>query len=215
MSQIVSRRTFTQILGFAGVSTLVTPARAHDSPTEADVTKQAILYDPAAPTGGNPKGNLNLVVFSDYNCPYCKMSEPELDRAIKADGNIRLVYKDWPILTPDSTKGAQWALAAKYQGRYADAHYAMMGIPGPRIPAEKMREAIAKSGVDMDRLDAALQTHADDITKLLRRNLAQADSLGLMGTPAYIVGEFRVTQPLSYDGFRKVIADARARAAKK
>ncbi len=139
----------------------------------------------------------------------------KLTRLVKTDGKIRLVYKDWPILTPDSIKAAQWALAAKYQGRYDDAHLAMMAIPGPKIPAARMREAIAKSGVDMDRLDADLQAHGDDITKLLRRNLAQADSLGLQGTPAYIVGEYRVTQALNYEGFKRVAADARARAAKK
>ncbi|MCS3725318.1 protein-disulfide isomerase [Bradyrhizobium betae] len=215
MSPNISRRTLAQIIAAAGVGYLVGPARADDRPTEADVSREAILFDPATPTAGNPKGDLTIVVFFDYNCPYCKQSEPELTRLVKTDGKIRLVYKDWPILTPDSIKGAQWALAAKYQGRYDDAHLAMMAIPGTKIPAARMREAIAKSGVDMDRLDADLQTSGDDITKLLRRNLAQADSLGLQGTPAYIVGDYRVTQALNYEGFKRVAADARARAAKK
>lgn len=215
MSPSITRRTFAQFLTVAGAHCLVGPARANEGPTEADVTREAILYDPAAPTAGNPKGDLNIVVFFDYNCPYCKQSEPELERLVKADGKIRLVYKDWPILTEASIKGAQWALAAKYQNRYDDAHFAMMAIPGAKIPAEQMREAIAKSGVDMNRLDADLQTHADEITKLLRRNLAQADSLGLMGTPAYIVGQFRVTSALNFEGLKRVAADARARAAKK
>lgn len=215
MLQHISRRTLAQMIAIAGVRYLVGPARADDGPSEADVSREAILYDPAAPTAGNPKGDLTIVVFFDYNCPFCKQAEPELERLVKADGKIRLVYKDWPILTPDSIKGAQWALAAKYQNRYDAAHFAMMGIPGPKIPAERMREAIAKSGVDMARLDADLQAHGDDITKLLRRNLAQADSLGLMGTPAYIVGPYRVTQALNYEGFKRVAADARAHAAKK
>ncbi len=215
MIQHISRRTLAQMIAVAAIPCLVGPARADDGPSEADVSREAILYDPAAPTAGNPKGDLTIVVFFDYNCPFCKLAEPELERLVKTDGNIRLVYKDWPILTPDSIKGAQWALAAKYQNRYDAAHLAMMGIPGPKIPAERMREAIAKSGVDMARLDADLQAHGDDITKLLRRNLAQADSLGLMGTPAYIVGQYRVTQALNYEGFKRVAADARARAAKK
>ena len=215
MIQHISRRTLAQMIAVAAIPCLVGPARADDGPSEADVSREAILYDPAAPTAGNPKGDLTIVVFFDYNCPFCKLAEPELERLVKTDGNIRLVYKDWPILTPDSIKGAQWALAAKYQNRYDAAHLAMMGIPGPKIPTERMREAIAKSGVDMARLDADLQAHGDDITKLLRRNLAQADSLGLMGTPAYIVGQYRVTQALNYEGFKRVAADARARAAKK
>ena len=214
MLHTISRRTLAQIFAVAGARYIIGPARAADGPTEADVSREAILRDPAAPTTGNPKGDLTIVVFFDYNCPYCKQSEPELQRLVKTDGKIRLVYKDWPILTEASIKGAQWALAAKYQDRYDDAHFAMMGIPGPKIPAEQMREAIAKSGVDMDRLDADLQTHAGDITTLLRRNLAQADSLGLMGTPAYIVGQYRVTSALNYEGFKRVAADARARATK-
>jgi protein-disulfide isomerase len=212
MQMPISRRTLAQILAVAGAWYLVGPARAEDGPTEADVSREAILYDPATPAAGNPKGDLNIVVFFDYNCPYCKQSEPELERLVKMDGKIRLVYKDWPILTEASVTAAQWALAAKYQGRYDDAHFAMMAIPGGKIPAERMREAIAKSGVDMDRLDADLQTHGGEITTLLRRNLAQADSLGLQGTPAYIVGQYRVTSALNYEGFKRVAADARARA---
>ncbi len=215
MLRHISRRTLSQMIAVAGIRYMVGPAHADDAPTEADISREAILYDPAAPTAGNPKGDLTIVVFFDYNCPFCKQAEPELERLVKTDGKIRLVYKDWPILTPDSIKGAQCALAAKYQNRYDAAHLAMMGIPGPKIPAERMREAIAKSGVDMDRLDADLQAHGDEITKILRRNLAQADSLGLMGTPAYIVGQYRVTQALNYEGFKRVAADARARAAKK
>ena len=214
MSQRISRRTLTQIFAVIGARYLIAPAHADDSLTETDVSREAILYDPATPTTGNAKGDLTIVVFFDYNCPYCKQSEPELMRLVKTDGRIRLVYKDWPILTEASIKGAQWALAAKYQGRYDDAHLAMMAIPGPKIPAERMRDAIAKAGVDMDRLDADLQTHAGEITALLRRNLAQADSLGLQGTPAYIVGQYRVTSALNYEGFKRVAADARALAAK-
>ena len=75
-----------------------------------------------------------------------------------------------------------------------------------------MREAVANSGVDMDRLDADLQTHAS--TKPLGRNLAQVDSLGLMGTPAYIVGQYRVTQALNYEGFNRVAGDSRSRGTK-
>lgn len=209
-----TRRTLAQIIAVAGARYLVGSARADDGPTAADISREAILNDPATPTTGNPKGDLTIVVFFDYNCPFCKQSEPELQRLVRTDGKIRLVYKDWPILTEASIKGAQWALAAQYQNRYDDVHFAMMGIPGPKVPAERMREAIAKSGVDMDRLDADLQTHGDEITKLLRRNLAQADSLGLMGTPAYIVGQYRVTQALNYEGFKRVAADARARRTK-
>lgn len=192
------------------VSIGISPAWSQD----ADVTSDAILNDPAAPVAGNPNGDITVVTFFDYNCPFCKKAEPSLERLVKEDGHIRLVYKDWPILTKPSIYGAQLALAAKYQGKYDAVHSALMGIPGPKIPENQMLAAVRTSGVDIKQLDADLKTHADEITALLRRNLAQAESLGLQGTPAYLVGNYKVTSALTYDGFKRVVADARAQAKK-
>ena len=97
------------------------------------IDEDAILRDPDAPQGGNPKGDVTVVAFLDYNCPYCKKSAPALARAVKEDGRIRLVYKDWPILSEASVYGAQIALAAKYQGAYEKVHAALMAIPGRGI----------------------------------------------------------------------------------
>ena len=105
------------------------------------VDANAILNDPEAPVSGNPKGDVTIVAFLDYNCPFCKKAEPDLLRLVKADGRIRLVHKDWPILGDASVYGAQLALAAKYQGRYDEVHRALMGIPGRKIPKERMLEA--------------------------------------------------------------------------
>lgn len=184
------------------------------SAQEADTSSEAILNDPTAPTGGNPKGNLTIVTFFDYNCPFCKKAEPDLERVVKEDGQIRLVYKDWPILTKASVYGAQMALAAKYQGKYDAVHAALMAIPGPKIPEDRMLAAIQTSGVDMQRLEADLQLHADEISATLKKHLAQADSLELQGTPAYIVGRFRVTSALTYNQFKQAVGDARAQAKK-
>ena len=205
---VLLRRILISIALFAAVGSQ--PACAED----ADTTRDAILNDPATPVAGNPKGDLTIVAFFDYNCPFCKKAEPDLERVVKADGKSRLVYKDWPILSEASSRGAQLVLAAKYQGKYGVAHQALMSIPGMKISAEQMREAIRASGIDMDRMDADLKAHADEITALLQRNLAQAESLGLQGTPAYIVGQYKVTSALNYDGFKRVVADARAVAAK-
>ncbi len=170
-----------------------------------DVDVKGILHDPDAPTTGNPKGDVTIVAFLDYNCPFCKKSAPDLDRIVKEDGKVRLVYKDWPVLTEASIYGAQLALAAKYQGKYDLAHHALMAIPGGKIGEDKMLEAVRASGVDMNRLQADLQAHADDITALLRRNLSQADSLGLQGTPTFLIGPFR-TSTLDYAGFKEALA---------
>ncbi|SCW73499.1 DsbA family protein [Ancylobacter rudongensis] len=176
------------------------------------VDVDAILRDPAAPTAGNPKGDVTVVAFLDYNCPFCKKAAPDLERTVKEDGKIRLVYKDWPILTEASVYGAQMALAAKYQGGYSRVHHALMAIPGRGVSKEQMAAAVRASGIDLARLEADLTAHAGDISTLLKRNLAQAESIGLQGTPTYLIGPFR-TSTLDYAGSKQAFAEARRRQA--
>lgn len=174
------------------------------------VDVNGILNDPEAPVGGNLKGDLTIVVFSDYNCPYCKKSGVDLQRIVKEDGNIRLVYKEWPILTESSVYGSQLALAAQYQGKYELVHKALMAIPGGRVEKKTMLDAVKASGIDMQRLQADLNKNNDKITAQLKRVMAQADSIGLEGTPTHLIGPFRA-MALDYNGFKMAVADARAR----
>lgn len=210
-ASVFAIRLFTALalFGSIGVSTA-----SSQGAEDADISPAAILNDPAAPVAGNPKGDITVVTFFDYNCPFCKKAEPSLERLVKEDGHIRLVYKDWPILTKPSVYGAKLALAAKYQDKYDAVHAALMAIPGLKIPEDQMLSAVRASGVDMNRLDADLKSHADEIMVLLRRNLAQAESLGLQGTPAYLVGQYKVTSALTYEGFKRAVSDARAQARK-
>lgn len=177
---------------------------------EADV--KAILHDPDAPESGNPKGDVTIVDFFDYNCPYCKQSAPDLERIVKEDGHVRLIYKDWPILTEASAYGAQLALGAKFQGKYDVVHNALLAIPGRGIDQKKMLDVVKASGVDMVRLQADLKANAPKIAALVQRNMEQADALGLTGTPTYLIGPFR-TSTLDYDGFKEALAEARRRQA--
>ena len=204
----MQRRHLLMLATGLAVAALVRP----DTGAAQTVDVDGILRDPAAPTGGNPKGDVTVVAFLDYNCPFCKTSAPDLARAVKQDGKVRLVYKDWPILSEASVYGAQIALAAKYQGAYETVHKALMAIPGRGITKEQMLAAIQKSGVDLERLDADLKAHAADITALLRRNLSQAESLGLRGTPTYLIGPFK-TSTLDSAGFKEAFAEARRRQA--
>jgi len=186
------------------------PVRASTSPEAAPpVTSEAILHDPDAPEAGNPKGDLTIVAFFDYNCPFCKKAEPVLDRLLKSDPGIRLVYKDWPILAQSSVYGAQLALAAKYQGRYVQAHGALMALSG-RSSDKEMRAALKAAGVDMARLEKDLRKHARSIVALMKRNHAQAEALGLDGTPVFLVGPLLIPAALDDAGFRQAVADARA-----
>ncbi|WEK50802.1 MAG: DsbA family protein [Candidatus Kaistia colombiensis] len=210
----MNRRFFLGLAaaGLAGSSAFVLAGTRPAMAKAVDVN--AVLHDPEAPTGGNPKGDVTIVAFFDYNCPYCKTSAADLARVVKEDGKIRLVYKDWPILTEASVQGAQFALAAKYQGKYETAHNALMGISGRRSSGDAMLEAIKASGVDMNRLQADLTSHGQKISALMQRNHAQALGLGMNGTPTYLIGSFR-TSTLDYRGFKEAVAEARRRQTAK
>lgn len=205
----MQRRTF-----LAGAGTALAAAIGMGSlpASAAEVSLNDLLHDPAAPEGGNPKGDLTIVSFSDYNCPFCKKAEPDLARVVREDGNIRLVYKDWPILSQASVYGARMALAAQYQGSYERAHHALMAISGRAVSQEDMEKALATAGIDMQRLKADLEARKKEITALLARNMDQADALGLQGTPTYLIGPL-LASTLDYDGFREAITEARSRQA--
>lgn len=211
MTNSISRAGFLRLTAMSA-SLLVVPtlARADDN----EITRDMILNDPDAPVAGNPNGDLTIVDFFDYNCPYCKMAAKSLEKLVKTDGSIRLVYKDWPILAETSIVGARLALAAKYQDQYLPVHHALMDIPGYGISRDQMLDAVRKTGVDQSRLDADIVAHADDILRLLKRNLNIAEAIGLQGTPGFLVGAYKVNQALTYDGFVRVVADARMRTKK-
>jgi protein-disulfide isomerase len=175
--------------------------------------EDAILNDPDAPVGGNLRGDVTIVSFFDYNCPFCKISARELARIVDDDGGIRLVYKDWPVITETSVYAAQLALAAGYQHGYHRAYDALMATKG-RLSKEQISKALKGASIDLERLQSDLDANGDKIVALLRRTMAQADALGLQGTPTYLVGPFR-TSTLDYKGFKQVVADARAKQAAK
>ncbi len=211
----MNRRGF--LLGTAFLAGLAAPAalwRSKSLAATRAIDIDAILNDPEAPVAGNPGGDVTIVAFMDYNCPYCKKSSPDLERFIQADGKARLVYKDWPILAKSSVYGAQLALAAKYQGQYRAAHIALMGVRRGNSSEAGMTSAVRAAGVDMSRLEADLKAHEGEIAALLERNQRQAKALGLEGTPVYLIGPFMVAKALDTDEFSEIVADFRARIGK-
>jgi protein-disulfide isomerase len=186
-------------------------ARAQDDDV---LTEARVLRDPAIPVAGNAKGDVTIVEYFDYQCPYCRKLEPELQQVVHDDGKVRLVQKDWPILGPASVTAAQMVLASKYQDKFADAHEALMAV-NSKLTDARIRETLAGAGVNLDRLDSDLSGHAKEIDAILARNNEQATAFGFNGTPAFIVGKFRVRDVLTMAQFGMVIADARKAAAAK
>jgi protein-disulfide isomerase len=188
-------------------------ARAQDSDDKV-LTEALVLRDPDIPVAGNADGDVTIVEYFDYNCPYCRKLEPELRQVVQDDGKVRLVLKDWPILGPVSIAAARMALATKYQDKYVAAHDALMGTAS-RLTEPRIRELLAGAGIDVDRAARDLETNAKAIDAILARNGDQATAFGFRGTPSFIVGKFRVPGALTMAQFDQVIADARKAAANK
>jgi protein-disulfide isomerase len=172
------------------------------------LTEALVLRDPDIPVAGNPNGDITIVEWFDYNCPYCRKVEPELRQVVQDDGKVRLVLKDWPVLGPVSIVAARMALAAKYQDKFVQAHDAMIGISS-KLTEPRIRELLAGAGIDIDRLDRDLSANAKAIDAILARNNEQAEAFGFSGTPSFIVGKFRIPGALSMAEFERAIADAR------
>jgi protein-disulfide isomerase len=205
-----------RLLGSLGVSALGLSALSVPALAESDdvLTEALVLRDPDIPVAGNAGGNISIVEYFDYQCPYCRKVEPELRQVVHEDGKVRLVWKDWPILGPMSVTAARMAQASKYQDKFVEAHDALIAI-NAKLTEPKIREALAGGGVDIDRLDRDLASSESAITTTLARNNDQATAFEFRGTPAFIVGKFRVPGVLTMAQFTQVIADARKAAATK
>jgi protein-disulfide isomerase len=205
-----SRRNLLALLGgAAALAAGPAAARAQGEPSVASV-----LRDPDNPVFGNPDGDITVVEWFDFNCPYCRKIEPELRQVVQDDGKIKLVMKDWPILGPVSVTASRMALACKYQDKYDKAHDAMIGVSS-KLTEPRIYELLSGAGVDVDRAKKDLATNSKAIDGMLARNNDTAERLGFRGTPSFIVGKFRVPGVLTMDQFEQVIADARKAKAGK
>ena len=180
----------------------------------ADAFRESVLRDPDVPSIGNPQGDITIVEYFDYQCPYCKKVAPELVKLAREDGKLRIVMKDWPIFGGASQYAARMVLAAKYQDKYHEAHAALIGA-STKLSEDVVQKLLGDAGIDVDRATRDMETHKPAIEALLVRNNEQAEAFGFQGTPAFIIGTFRVPGVLDAAGFKQAIADARTAARKK
>ena len=182
-------------------------AEAAEQSRRTIIARRAELVDaPGDLVQGNPKGDVTLVEFFDYRCPFCKQVEPSLDAMLNDDGKLRIVYKEFPILGEASTYATHVALAARKQGKYTEFHRAMMATKGD-INDETVLNVAAGLGLDMAKLKADMA--APEIDKLIDRNVALADALDIQGTPALVIGDRLIEGAVDLDTLRKDIAAAR------
>jgi len=170
--------------------------------------RRDIFDNPATPAAGNPQGDVAIVEFFDYRCPYCKQVQSELESLVQQDPKLRLVYKEFPVLGPVSVTAAHAALAAQRQGKYDAFHAAMMAAHG-QINDSTVYQVAASVGLDVDRLKRDMA--APEIAQALKANLALADELDIHGTPAFIIGDRIVPGAVDLDALKTMVADARKR----
>jgi protein-disulfide isomerase len=183
----------------------LTPVLARARP--ATITPDQVFNDPEVPVLGNRRGDVTLVEFFDYQCGYCKAVHADVRRLIDSDTNIRLVYKEFPILGPASITASRAALAAQRQGKYDALHVALMENRG-QLDDDKIYRIAASAGLDLDRLKKDMQ--APEISEALQKNLRLASELNIRGTPAFVVGDQIVPGAVGLDKLKELIASGRA-----
>jgi protein-disulfide isomerase len=158
---------------------------------------------------GNPKGDVTLVEFYDYNCPYCRRAMENVESLMKADPKLRVVLKDFPVLGPDSVEASKIAVAAKNQippARYWEFHKKLMNGPGRANKARAI--AVAKEfGADPARLEKDANDPA--VSRKIEEIVALGDALSLRGTPAFVIGEEVVFGAVPAEMLSKAVANVR------
>ena len=163
--------------------------------------RAAIVTPYAGAWAGNPKGDVTLVEYYDYNCGFCRASLPTIATLIAHDPKLRVVYRELPVLAESSRDAARASLAAAAQGKFARFHQALYAA-GPVTP-QTIAAAAAAAGVDAAHPPA-------DADGQIRDNLVMAGRLGMTGTPSWVVGDRVLSGAQSLDALQKAVATARA-----
>ena len=172
-------------------------------------SRQTLLNASHSLVAGNPSGDITLVEFFDYNCGYCKRALSDVRSLVKADGRLRVVLKDFPVLGPDSVEASRVALAVKNQlqgDKLFDYHAKVMESRG-RVNGERAIAVAKEMGVDTARLQKDMA--AAEVSAALQENMALGDRLGLSGTPAFIVGDQVIPGAVGLDPLKQVVANVR------
>lgn len=155
--------------------------------TAINSMKDQIFNDPQNAVVGNPKGDVTLVEYFDYNCPYCKAAVPDMEKLIASDPNLRVVYKEFPILSQESLQAARIAAAvALAGGDYEAFHSKLFAIDG-KLGKEQALKAVAAIGLDPATIEKAAQD--PKIAEIIQRAYAEAQALNITGTPSYVIGD--------------------------
>lgn len=164
-----------------------------------------IYTSPADWVGGNPEGDVTVVEFLDYRCGYCRKAWEEVEELVESDGNIRLVFKEFPILGEDSMASSKFAIAARKLGGdevYKKAHDALIALKSP-ADAATLDELAGDLGLDPAKVAAEMES--DGTAAIIRANHELATLLQVNGTPTFIVNETMVRGYVPLDGMQQIV----------
>ncbi|WP_417784463.1 DsbA family protein [Terasakiella pusilla] len=168
-----------------------------------------IFLHPDDPVGGNPNGDVTLVEFFDYRCGYCKRVHDIVLKLVKEDGNIRYVYKEFPILGPESIFAAKAALASTYQDKYTEFSDLLMRNRG-QYTKEKVFKIAETVELDIPQLEQDMTKYDGAINTIFQRNYALAQQLDITGTPGFIIGNTIIRGAAGFDRLKAAVNNARA-----
>ena len=168
--------------------------------------KKDILHSSSSPFAGNPDGEIVIVEFFDYNCGYCKRAIGDVQTIIDKEKDVKIIFKEMPILSESSMDAARYALAAHKQDKYFEYHAALMNFKGTKS-VEMLEKIGADLGLDVEQMkkDAA----SEEIQTEIQESLALSRELGIRGTPAFIVDDVLSPGYLPYAQMKGIIAEVR------
>ena len=183
--------------------------KKRESDQAASGTKSIRLQlesDPGSPNLGNINGDVTVIEFFDYNCGYCRQAGKTIQALIASDPNIRVIFREWPVLGEGSTFAARAVLASAEQGKYEEFHWALMNGKVRATKAVVMKVA-RDLGLDITKLEADMVSQTVNLH--LEQSNMLAQNLGFTGTPAFIVGNDKVPGMISFNQISELVAEAR------
>jgi len=170
---------------------------------------ELLRNDPDSFVGGNPDGDVTLVEFFDYRCSYCKKFHPVLAKLLATDPNIRVVYKEFPILGPQSDLASRAAIAALMSDRtkYLEFHNALMDARG-NLDRRRIFDIAEENGIDP--VQIAEDMESPEVKRVVARSYDLAKNLGIQGTPGFVVGDAIIPGYVNLNQMRKLVAEARS-----
>lgn len=188
-----------------------TAERANRLKTALSERTEQIFNSPHDFVAGNPDGDVTLVEFFDYNCGFCRRALSDMNALLKSDPNLRVVLKEFPVLSQGSLEAAQIAVAAIGQGKYMELHQALLSSRG-QVDGARALQAAKDLGLDVDRLKA--DAARPEVREVIASSMQLADQLGISGTPSYVLGDEVIPGAIGQDEIARKIAAVREQSVK-